>query len=417
VECRCGAPNCVGYLGRKNGEKTAKQIALDIAAEKASRVRVAAIKAKRASSKKNDSTATAGPSRTNTPSFWKTKDSEKAAAAVPKSTAAPRKILPAGTSNRNDGLFRIKYDQLPTPESMDSGAFDIPPPVDFHKSPSAPAVDTVKSKKKARQSMPNLSRPTKALPKSRATTPHASSSDHAAAGPTPAFGPSTTREMSPVPLFVRRPYKPKPRKSLPSNSEEPTGSKVLSGWAIWLKKQACDIPRTEDQWQEIKLQRRRGQRWMDSLIIECGRLPSEGIPGQIGEVVTQEMLDAKRKELDEKGIDYTAKGKRGQTILYSDLAPEPKKRPRKSNVSAKSKSKSAKTDVESESEESESDTDSEDVQSARVRAKQEAIRKRNGAPMGWVYEPVIGPPAQAVDAMPVDLPPRRNRAQTISYKV
>jgi len=411
VECRCGAPNCVGYLGRKNGEKTAKQIALDIAAEKASRVRVAAIKAKRASSKKQDGNATAGPSRSNTPSFWKTRDSDMAT--VPKPKSAPRRILPAGTSKQSDGTGHLTSNQLPTPESMDSGAFEIPPPVDFHKSPSAPDRDTVKGKKKARQSMPNLTRPTKALPKSRAPTPQASSS--AAAKPTLESGPSTTREMSPVPLFVNRVYK-QPRKPRTSNTEEPSGPKVLSGWAIWLKRQASDIPRTEEQWQEIKHQRRRGQRWMDELIIECGRLPSRGVAGQVGEVVTQEMLDAKRKELDEQGIDWTAKGKRGRTIVYSDLAPEPKKRPRKSSVSAKSKpkSKSAKTDVESGSEDSDSDSD-EAESSRRMRAKQEAIRKRNGAPMGWVYEPVVGPPAQAVDAIPTDLPPKRKRAQTFSY--
>ena len=35
TQCRCGAPNCVGYLGRKPGEKSAKELALDLQAKAA----------------------------------------------------------------------------------------------------------------------------------------------------------------------------------------------------------------------------------------------------------------------------------------------------------------------------------------------------------------------------------------------
>jgi hypothetical protein len=195
-----------------------------------------------------------------------------------------------------------------------------------------------------------------------------------------------------------------------SVAEEP--HKPISGWASWLKKQAGKCPRTEESWQEFKLERRRGEEWMNDLIAEYGRLPSKGVPGQVGSVVSQQLLDQKRRELEEQGIDYTASGLRGETIVASDEQIISTKRKRKTISRPARKHTVTQTDVGSDSDDSETTVTAAE---ARIRARQEAIRKRNGAPMGWVYEPIIGPPAQAVDAIPEDLPPRRQRARTISY--
>jgi hypothetical protein len=277
---------------------------------------------------------------------------------------------------------------------MDSGSFEIPPPVDFYKSPSS-STTADKEKKKSRQSLPNFSRPVIPAPRSR--TPHASSS-RLQDSPPPHQGENemgaTTQLTEKVRTYVRRPYGVEP-------------PKPISGWAIWLKKQAGKFPRTEESWQELKHARRKGEDWMNGLIAEYGRLPSKGIPGQVGSVVTQRLLDEKRKELEQQGIDCTARGPRGGTIIPSNT--EPVKRPRKRKRASEParKKPSAQTDVGSDDE-----SNGEDEAEIRRVAKREAIKKRNGAPMGWVYEPITGPPADAVDAVPEDLPPRRKRAMT-----
>jgi len=287
--------------------------------------------------------------------------------------------------------------QLPTPESMDSGVFDIPPAVDFNESSSS----TVKPV--ARRSLSHFTRPIRPATRSpsRSHTPQASSSRLDDSG-SPSHA-AEDDEMTPVRVFSRLGKKVQRK----PNGGEPI--KPLSGWAAWLKKQAGKYPRTEESWQELKHERRKGEDWMNELIVEYGRLPSKGIPGQVGSVVTLQLLEEKRRELREQGIDYSAKGLRGAAIRSSrqQSVSKTKKRKRASEPAPK---KSAQPDLENVFGE-----DKETEAEAKIRAKQEAIRKRNGAPMGWVYEPVIGPPAQAVDAIPENLPPRRKRAQTLSY--
>jgi hypothetical protein len=141
------------------------------------------------------------------------------------------------------------------------------------------------------------------------------------------------------------------------------------------------------------------------MIQEYGMLPSKSHPGQVGSVVTQEMLNATRRELEAKGVSWKGKG-------VGDGKPNrPKKRKSEPMpvTAAPLVSENRDGDERSDSE------DEEDAAARRLRAKQEAIIKRNGAPMGWVYVPVGDPPAQAVDAVPTDLPPRRPRSKTISY--
>ncbi|WVQ83933.1 hypothetical protein IAT38_006077 [Cryptococcus sp. DSM 104549] len=48
TKCCCGAPNCVGFLGRKAGEKSAKEIAVELAAKRAEAERKEAQRLKRA---------------------------------------------------------------------------------------------------------------------------------------------------------------------------------------------------------------------------------------------------------------------------------------------------------------------------------------------------------------------------------
>jgi hypothetical protein len=371
----------VGFLGRKTGEKSAKQIALDIAAKEASKAKVARIKAKRPSTiSKNTSTKENNGSIEGSQKTVSRKGKERESDIVRDIAKAP--------------LGSIHH--LPTPESMDSGSFEIPPPVDFYKPPSS-STTADKEKKKSRQSLPNLSRPTKGAPSQRASTPQASSSRLDDPPPPHQNGNetgATTQLTEKVRSYVRRPYGVEP-------------PKPVSGWAMWLKKQAGKVPRTEESWQEFKHSRRKGEEWMNDLIAEYGRLPSKGVPGQVGSVVSQKLLDEKRRELEQQGIDYTATGPRGGTILPSTS--EPAKRPRKRKRASEParKKSSAQTDVGSDN-----DSDGEDEAESRRVAKREAIKKRNGAPMGWVYEPITGPPADAVDAVPEDLPPRRKRAMT-----
>jgi hypothetical protein len=369
----------VGFLGRKTGEKSAKQIALDIAAKKASKAKVARIKAKRPFARPKTSGSKDQPGSIE--------GSEKAVSRKGKEKEAnPLREIVKGP------MSLIHH--LPTPESMDSGSFEIPPPVDFYKSPSS-STTADKDKKKSRQSLPNLSRPIGASSHSRARSPQASSSRLVDSPPPHQKETGASTQLTEkVRTYVRRPY----------GVEAP---KPISGWAIWLKKQAGKFPRTEESWQELKHARRKGEDWMNGLIAEYGRLPSRGVPGQVGSVVTQRLLDEKRRELEQQGIDYTARGPRGGTVIPSTS--EPVKRPRKRKRASEParKKSSAQTDIGSEDE-----SNGEDEAEIRRVAKREAIKKRNGAPMGWVYEPITGPPADAVDAVPEDLPPRRKRAMT-----
>lgn len=282
---------------------------------------------------------------------------------------------------------------LPTPDSMDSGVFDIPPPVDFYKSPSTSNTATM-AKKKSRQSLPNLSRPVGSASRSPAKTPRAyssrleeSSPDDGPTRPQPAF-------TNNVRKYERRAYGVDP-------------PKPASGWTSWLHKTAAKVPRTEEDWQKLRLEKRKGEAYVDDLIAEYGRLPSKGVPGQIGKAVSQQLLDEKRRDLERKGIDYTAAGPRGWTRVVTEKTPGSRYKKRKRVSEPARKKTSARTDMGSDSDDS-----GEDEAEMRRRAKKEAIRKRNGAPMGWVYEPITEPPAQAVDDVPEVLAPRRRRAMS-----
>jgi hypothetical protein len=257
-----------------------------------------------------------------------------------------------------------------------------------------------KEKKKSRQSLPNPTRPIQPAPTprprakspTRAKSPQPSSSQLPdQASPTPSDQPTFNREV--------RKYQPRSK-----------DFKQESGWARWLKNNAGKEARTEESWQKVKHKFRRGEEWVNNLIAEYGRLPSQGIPGQVGSMVSQSLLNAERRKLEEQGIDITARGPRGGTIHVSETRPVPKPKKRKRQSEPARGKTPVQTDVGSDSGDSH-----EDAISARKRAKQEAIQKRNGAPMGWVYETVCHPPAQAVDAVPENLPPRRKRAMTFSY--
>ncbi|KAL1408172.1 hypothetical protein Q8F55_004977 [Vanrija albida] len=64
TRCHCGAPNCVGFLGRKPGEKSAKELAAALDAKAAEDARKAEAKAKRA--ERTAAAATASPAPTGT---------------------------------------------------------------------------------------------------------------------------------------------------------------------------------------------------------------------------------------------------------------------------------------------------------------------------------------------------------------
>jgi hypothetical protein len=213
-------------------------------------------------------------------------------------------------------------------------------------------------------------------------------------------------------LFAKRTKtlvnKRKPARKIIRGPDDPKPPKVASGWDNWLKKLASEVPRTEESWQEIRYSRRKGEIWIDNLIAEYGRLPSRGIPGQVGSSVSQELLDAKRKELEEQGIDYTSTGPRGETKRYVQEEDAPvRKRQKRASMPAGRTLEGRKS--------GESEAEGEGAAQARKKAKEEAIAKRNGAPRGWVYVAFCVPPARAVNAVPENLPPRRERSRTISY--
>lgn len=395
VECRCGAPNCVGYLGRKSGEKSAKQIALDIEAEKAARAKVAEIKAKRSVKSTSEAVAAklpnaeAGPSSQR--SFWKPRDPKSPAFGDPPQSTTGQifsgltigghtiiaKIRDTITGTRRQGSEHETA--LPTPESMDSATFSIPPPVDFR---SAPLTKQAGAKG------------------------------------------TNNREPSPVPLFKihKKAYKASKTViqarvdgtiSVSDEDDDDEDGKGNSGWAQWLKRKAGERPRTLEDWQELRHARRRGQRWMERMMAEYGILPGPGVPGHTGLVVSQTLLDAKRLEAAQAGIDMTAPS------LLPRMKKSTKRKPRQTDPGPSQNKKRKRTSTAGSdkpaAQPSDSLTDESDKETARAQAQREAIRKRNGAPRGWVYEPVTEPPANAVDTVQTDLAPRRRA--TISYKV
>ena len=352
-----------------------------MSAKEASKAKVARIKAKRATARPKTLVSKGiTDSAQKTEKAMSRKGKEKESDPLREFAKAPNSLI----------------HQLPTPESMDSGMFEIPAPLDFYQSPSS-SMTADKERKKSRQSLPNLGRPIEAGPSSQARTSQVSSSrldDSPSAHYDEIETGASTQLTETVRSYVRRPY----------GVEAP---KPISGWAIWLKKQAGKFPRTEESWQELKHARRKGEEWMNDLIAEYGRLPSKGVPGQVGSLVKQTLLEEKRRELEQQGINYSAMGPRGGTIVPSTTEPVKRPRKRKRVSEPAPKKSSAQADIGSDD-----DPDGEDEAESRRVAKREAIKKRNGAPMGWVYEPITGPPANAVDAVPEDLPPRRNRAMT-----
>jgi hypothetical protein len=343
VQCRCGAPNCVGFLGRKSGEKSAKQIALDMDAEKAARAKVAEIKAKRSKGPARiaaavpQTNAVAGPSGSG--SFWKSREADThASSSVTPSSDPPQSAtgrlfggLATGgqsiISKIKDSLIGVRRGEpvpppsMPTPESMDSATFEIPAPLNFNLPPSSVEGAGVKAKpsakqKKGRQSLPMTN--SKGNGDSRNNV--ASSSTH-----------QIDRDVSPEPLFLPL---TKARKA-----------------ELSAMKAGVSMHRSSGPKESAKQKRKARQ--------------TDPGPG---------MGRNKKKAL-----------------TGGDVKP-------------------AKSDYAGSHAESEDDSDEE---SPRMKAKQEAIRKRNGAPMGWAYVPITGPPVNAVNAVHVDLPPRRRRA--VSY--
>lgn len=491
VECRCGAPNCVGYLGRRSGEKSAKQIALDIEAEKVARAKVAEIKAKRAERKPGKTTAALSDSGTPSasapappPKSAGSKKSESSQATKSKPTKAAKP--PAARSRASAGSaapapppakpfvgiliggrpiaakiaetlterpqYRKKTSHVAIRPASSSSDIAIPPPVEFYR-PESPVKSTtrrihISSKSKGRQSLPA---PPVQAESSKAAKRRRNQSDvHAPMDTSSLTSPpeGEDRELSPVPLFV--PLRKKPRKTKPMSFEAGPGNQSVAptsvepdseaeqhsyddddfmsesptkgspGWGGWLKKKAGEQPWTLEQWKAERHAGRRGIKWMEAMVAEYGCLPSKGNPGQTGLVVPADLLESKRKEAVAAGIDITAKSKRPRA--------KAQKQARASEPALPVSNRSRSVDVADTKDHRipapdhaypNVNTQLKVAREEKVRAKQEAIKARNGAPMGWAYVAVpvdqAPAPAAAVNQVHHDLPRSSRRRATINY--
>lgn len=278
VECRCGAVNCVGYLGRKSGEKSAKQIALDLDAARNARAKVKEIMAKRSKLSRpavptqpkaaklvqgdpapRESTAsrpaTRAPPIAPTKSKGKEKETEKAVAGPSKSKkddseraerAGFTGIMIGGRpvvakiadclaprsrayKNRRSGSTRVVR--------QDPSGITIPPPVDFYRSPDKPqgALDggqtaENRAKSKSTSCLPALTARTTAKIMPRVRTVSSTQTVLETSSLTTPPPTSDEREPSPVPLFLPRKGKSrKPRPLLPSGHHHIGQEPVASG--------------------------------------------------------------------------------------------------------------------------------------------------------------------------------------------
>lgn len=525
VECRCGAANCVGVLGRKTGEKSAKQIALDMEAEAASRAKAMEARAKRSKGghqrgptqpkttqsgstsnedpppAKESKTAAKAPLRPILPAKSKFKSSSKEAEPI----AGPSKRASA-KSNKKDkskepefkgimiggrpvaakiaecmaetgrtyqkrqpsrpsAIRQIVCDEQEAPDGI-----AIPPPVDFY--PSQNKAQTAKNKGKQREtepkprtkaasSIPNLTASTtwKIMPSAR-KLPNVPCEPETSSIVDP---PQTDdREPSPVPLWAPRKGTTRKKPRIPSpvassstdsfdeisepepladdlddgeedqeNSDEDSVTSGPGGTIRKLRtlgyKDCVAEPRTLEEWNIIRDSQGRDSTWVDNIIAVYGSLPGPGHPGSTGSLVSVKLLAAKREAALAAGINITATKKRkAPTDLGSRRKSEPNRITIKISRKSEPGQKSTSTDPDGPAQTTAGSIDDEaahqrsarsgtEAREAAVRAKREAIKKRNGAPMGWVYEVVpVVPPAPTAQE-PEELTRGSRRRHTINY--
>lgn len=222
-------------------------------------------------------------------------------------------------------------------------------------------------------------------------------------------------------------------------------------WLEANERELAEKPRTLEEWNHLRGIRRRRPDWVDRMMEQYGSLPGPGHPGNVGSVVSEQLLADKRKEALDAGIDITASKKRkaeaeaeastGTGNEKSRRKSEPNRKitikfSRKSEPALGSTSMKADNGataqavdhgLESDSGESENEnsppsrrprsgTPAREAREAAIRAKREAIEKRNGAPKGWAYEvvPLTAPPAP-VEQEPEELTRGSRRRHTINY--
>ena len=87
----------------------------------------------------------------------------------------------------------------------------------------------------------------------------------------------TVRSNASAPAATGR-SEPKPKKKSEMTEEEKRKARI-SGWREWLKKKAGERPRTIEEWHAERMARRRGIKWMEEMIAEFGVAPSASHPG------------------------------------------------------------------------------------------------------------------------------------------
>jgi hypothetical protein len=354
------------------------------------------------------------------------------------------------------------------------GGIAIPPPVEFY--PSQNKAQTAKNKGKQREiepkprtkaasSIPNLTASTtwKIMPSAR-MLPNVPCEPEASSLVDP---PQTDdREPSPVPLWAPRKGTTRKKPRIPSpaassstvsfdeisqpepltndlddgeedleDSDEivdensvPLGHKdaTTQSGALAYKDYVAE-PRTLEEWNILRDQQGRDSAWVDNIVVVYGSLPGPGHPGSTGSLVSVKLLAAKREAALAAGINITASKKRkAPTDHGSRRKSEPNRITIKISRKSDSGQKSTSTDLDGPAQPNEGSIDGEiahprsarsgtEAREAAVRAKREAIKKRNGAPMGWVYEVVpVVPPALAVQE-PEELTRGSRRRHTINY--
>lgn len=331
AQCRCGAPNCIGVLGRKNDRQSA---ALEVELKKA------AEEARNAAKSQRGRKAGKKIARKTTVKFTGAVERAKQAVvarstkASAKAAAGANDILSDSQDHSGEGYGQdtaqilsdevnatIVAEQAATPESeeiemQESEAdwvdmtMDIDAAEDMYEASDSsrdgsflaqqPEIEVAGESSSRPHGvtdapLPSFNRssslplhlddsaapaqrdPSKTIPRSALINPPSPSqrpypNDRVASSSTQH---SALHSSSPADLFTSEPQDGTPS-TRPQTKAEIAAAKRKSGWANWLRKIASEKPRTLEEWHEERMKRRRGIAWMNMMIAEFGVAPSSG---------------------------------------------------------------------------------------------------------------------------------------------
>jgi len=320
AECRCGAASCIGFLGRKAGEKSGKEVATEVESKKAAdaarsiakgrkgkvvgKITKAVVKFSSAVERAKKTLATRATRGVRNADEGM--DGEDADSHDMEQTAV--ESPPRSTNDEGDSEWvDLPVDDLDTAAPEENDLPDSPTPIaaDFHIDQTSndhpenlvrqminPAAEAAEANEAGHAGILPL-------------TERLETENAPAAGILPAAISTIASERLPPPVASDTASKPTPaHTALPASISAPVASlpsslgvpdangriqpiitpgmtpaevaaaKRKSGWANWLRKIAAEKTRTLEEWHEERIKRRRGITWMNMMIAEFGVAPS-----------------------------------------------------------------------------------------------------------------------------------------------